>query len=203
VGHVFQNPEHQFVADTVRGEVAYSLAQSKRGTLNARQRDLVEATLGRFGLQGLADANPFSLSQGQKRRLSVAAMLVRGQSLLFLDEPTFGQDRVQSARLVEMLHELWRGGHTIVMLTHDMDLVAQHAQRVLVLRGGRLIFDGPPRIFFTDESLVAEARLGRPVLAELSAALAHRLGRNPGLLTCDDFAAAAGSPSRRLVAEHP
>jgi energy-coupling factor transport system ATP-binding protein len=194
IGHVFQNPEHQFVANTVRGEVAYSLSQSKRQALSLRQQDLIAATLQRFGLQKLADADPFSLSQGQKRRLSVAAMLVRGQSALVLDEPTFGQDRVQAIRLMEMLTELWREGHMIVVLAHDMELVANYARRLLVLRGGRLAFDGEPRTFFADDDLVAEMRLGRPILADLAKLLHRELYAEPGLLTCDDFVQWAGSP---------
>ena len=84
MGHVFQNPEHQFVSDTVLGELAFSLSP-KAGSKGARhltdtQRELVEAWLDRLGLLPLAEANPFTLSQGQKRRLSVAAMLIRGQS---------------------------------------------------------------------------------------------------------------------------
>ncbi len=194
VGHVFQNPEHQFVADTVRHEVAYSLAQSRRRVLNPEQRALIETTLHRFALEKLADADPFTLSQGQKRRLSVAAMLVRGQSVLFLDEPTFGQDREQAARLLQMLQEVWREGHTIVVLTHDMELVAEYAQRVLVLREGRLRFQGEPRAFFADAALVAETHLERPALADLSAEMQHAFHTRPDLLTSADFLLAAGSP---------
>jgi energy-coupling factor transporter ATP-binding protein EcfA2 len=194
VGYVFQNPEHQFVSDTVRGELAYSLAHSRHGALTAEHDDLIEATLLRFGLKRLEQANPFSLSQGQKRRLSVAAMLVRAQSVLFLDEPTFGQDQAQAARLMGMLQELWQEGRAIVVATHDMDLVAEYCHRVLVLRDGRLLFCGAPRDFFSRDDVVAEAELGRPALAHLSSLLARRHGTDPALLTVADYLAAASHP---------
>jgi energy-coupling factor transporter ATP-binding protein EcfA2 len=192
VGHVFQNPEHQLVADSVHGELAYSLSQSKHGKLSAEQEATVAATLQRFGLERLAEANPYTLSQGQKRRLSVAAMLVRAQPVLVLDEPTFGQDYDQALKLMDLLSELWRQGSTIVVVTHDMNLAAQYAQQLLVLDRGELRFCGPPGEFFAAEELVTRASLGRPPLAELAAALAREQGRDLRLLTLNDFFAAAG-----------
>lgn len=200
VGHVFQNPEHQFVSDTVRGELAYSLSHSRRGALSVEDEAAVEAALVRFDLKRLELANPFSLSQGQKRRLSVATMLICAQSVLVLDEPTFGQDRAQSARIMDMLTELWRAGRTIVVVTHDMDLVATYAHKVLVLRDGRLLFFGQPRDFFADAEAVEEAGLDRPALARLSSLLDLHRGRDHRgedyrpLLTIDDYLAAAGYP---------
>ena len=194
VGHVFQNPEHQFVTDTVRGELVYSLCPSKRDRLTIADESLVEAALSRFDLKRLEQANPFSLSQGQKRRLSVAAMLVRAQSILFLDEPTFGQDQAQTAKLMGMLQELWSEGRSIVIITHDMDLVAEYAHRLLVLQEGKLRFLGAPRDFFARDDMVAETGLGRPALAGLSSLLALRHDTHPGLLTVEDYLSAVGTP---------
>ena len=124
VGYVFQNPEHQFVSDTVLGELAYSLSPKagRKGArhLTAAQRELAETWLDRLGLLPLAEANPFTLSQGQKRRLSVAALLIRGQSALVLDEPTLGQDESQAGRLMAMMQEFRAAGGTVAMITHDM-----------------------------------------------------------------------------------
>jgi len=156
-GYVFQNPEHQFVADRVHDELAYSLRA--RGWEEARIRARVDELLARFGLQAHADRNPFTLSQGQKRRLSVATMLAAGQRLLILDEPTFGQDRRTAYALMDSMAELNRQGVTILMITHDMRLVREYARRALVLHQGRLIFDGTPADLFTHPDLVARARL--------------------------------------------
>ncbi len=163
VGHVFQNPEHQVVRDSVREEVAYSLACLKGVKVLAPEEDAeVDRWLERFGLQEAAGANPFALSQGQKRRLSVAAMVVRAQQALVLDEPTFGQDEAHNVRLLDSLAELKEQGKTIVLVTHDMDVVAEYADHLLVLRAGELAYAGEPQGFFAQPELVEVCGLEVP-----------------------------------------
>ena len=140
VGFVFQNPEHQFVTDRVWDELAYSL--KVRGWPEARVRQRVEALLRDFHLTAHADRNPFTLSQGQKRRLSVGTMLAAGQRLLVLDEPTFGQDRNTAYALMDRLRALNQQGVTIVMITHDERLAREYARRKVVLAEGRVVYDG-------------------------------------------------------------
>ncbi len=135
-GFVFQNPEHQFVTERVADEVAYSLRA--RGVPEAQVQARVQALLRRFRLEAHAGQNPFRLSQGQKRRLSVATMLAVAPRLLILDEPTFGQDRNTAYALMDLLLELNREGVTIVMITHDTRLVRQYARHVAEMRDGRL-----------------------------------------------------------------
>jgi energy-coupling factor transporter ATP-binding protein EcfA2 len=164
-GYVFQNPEHQFVADTVADELAYSLRARRRP--EAEIEATVHNLLARFDLAALAKANPFSLSQGQKRRLSVATMLAVGQRLLILDEPTFGQDRRGADQLMELLAGLNRDGVTLLMITHDMRLVADYARSVHILADGRLIYSGTPADLFARPDVMREARLVLPPLLEL------------------------------------
>ena len=140
-GFVFQNPEHQFVTERVEDEIAYGLRA--RGRPESEVQARTQALLARFGLQAHARHNPFRLSQGQKRRLSVATMLAVAPRLLILDEPTFGQDRNTAYALMDLLLDLNREGVTIVMVTHDTRLVRQYARHVAVLRGGRLVWHGP------------------------------------------------------------
>lgn len=196
VGHVFQNPEHQFVTDTVWGELAFSLApragRRKAGKLTPEQRASIDVWLERLGLLRLAEANPFSLSQGQKRRLSVAAMLVRGQDVLILDEPTLGQDELQAARLMAMMAELQMEGRTVIMVTHDMRLVSEYADSLVALGAGRVLFAGPPTGFFADMDLMTRSGLALPALGRVAARLHRDHGVPAGLNTLATFAAAAG-----------
>ncbi len=196
VGHVFQNPEHQFVTDTVWGELAFSLVpragHRKAGRLSPEQRAQVDAWLDRLDLLRLAEANPFTLSQGQKRRLSVAAMLVRGQEVLILDEPTLGQDELQAARLMAMMAELQHEGKTVIMVTHDMRLVSEHADSLVVLGEGRVGYQGAPDAFFADPALVKRSGLAVPALGRVAVQLHRDHGVSARLNTLDGIVKAAG-----------
>lgn len=163
VGFVFQNPEHQFVETTVFDELAHGVrlaAGADEDAVRLRVDDVLE----RFGLGGRATAHPFLLSGGQKRRLSVGTALVANAPILALDEPTFGQDRARADELLKILGDLHRAGTTILAVTHDMQLVAEHATRVIVLEEGRIAADGPPAEVFADEALLVRAGLAVPVL---------------------------------------
>ncbi|MBW4033124.1 MAG: ABC transporter ATP-binding protein [Acidobacteria bacterium] len=133
IGTVFQNPEHQFVAATVREELA--LGPRALGLPNAEIGARVESLLDRLGLSALAGANPFTLSGGQKRRLSVAAVLASRPRVLVLDEPTFGQDAVTWAALVSLLDELRASGTAIVAATHDIRFLEAIGAHELALSG--------------------------------------------------------------------
>ncbi len=146
VGYVFQYPEHQFVADTVFDEVAFGLRQMKLTENQVEERAL--EMLARFGLDALRERHPFALSKGQKRRLSVASMLVLRPELFILDEPTTGQDLRNTLQLMDYLLDLRAQGLTILLITHSMELVARYATSVLVLKEGKIGFTGSPEALF-------------------------------------------------------
>ncbi len=131
IGTVFQEPEHQFLAPTVRAELAIGPRALKlpQAEIDARVGELLD----RLRLTHLAEANPFTLSGGEKRRLSVATVLATRPRLLVLDEPTFGQDSRTWSELVAILAELIDDGSGLVMMTHDSDLVATLADATLEL----------------------------------------------------------------------
>jgi energy-coupling factor transporter ATP-binding protein EcfA2 len=172
IGFVFQNPEHQFIKDTVYEELAFGLRL--QGFTEEEINSKVKQTLEVCKLSGMDSANPFSLSQGQKRRLSVAVMLVDEQKLLILDEPTFGQDAFTSKQLMNLLAEGVKKGRTLVMITHDMELVREHADRVFVLNKGLLFYAGPPHKLWEDQTLVKEARLLPPIYNSIAQKLQTR-----------------------------
>lgn len=154
LGYVFQNPEQQFITDSVYEEIAFGLEDKSR----------VKTILEKMGLNKHAAAHPFSLSQGQKRRLSVATMLIHDQDLLILDEPTFGQDANTAAEIMRVLDE--KNG-AVFMITHDMELVDQYVDTVYVLDKGELIFSGPPESLWGNHRVVERARLKLPFRIQL------------------------------------
>lgn len=132
LGFVFQNPEHQFVRDTVADEVSFTLEHGGRHQPEDIRRR-VEETLTRLRLAGTDSRNPFTLSGGEKRRLSVATMLVGEAPLLALDEPTFGQDWSTLRELERMIVELAVEGVAILIVTHDREFASRTAHREVQL----------------------------------------------------------------------
>lgn len=119
IGTVFQDPEHQFVARTVREELAVGPRALGAADVDARVDELLDA----FGLAHLADANPFTLSGGEQRRLAIGTVIASRPPVVVLDEPTSGQDRATWQAVVDRLGELADSGTAIVAVTHDQDLV--------------------------------------------------------------------------------
>ena len=161
IGFVFQNPEHQFIAHTVFDELAHG----------AQDPDAVQEMLARFGLEDKADRHPFLLSGGEKRRLSVGTALITRPHVLALDEPTFGQDRARASELLGLLDALRSEGTTIVIVTHDLQLVAEHATHTVVLADGRVHAAGPTEELFRSEHVFTEAGLRLPALQRMRAEL--------------------------------
>lgn len=181
LGLVFQNPESQFATNVVRDELRFSL---KSLSLSEQEQEArANAMLERFQLSEEADKSPFLLSQGQKRRLSVATMLLTGQKTLVLDEPTYGQDYENREALMQLLQTLNREGVTVIVVTHDMALVAEYADRVAVLCEGEIAFTGDPHALFAEPDLLRRARLALPDTARFTAQLRERVPAVPRMLS--------------------
>lgn len=129
----------------------------------------VEEMLTRFGLEHKAGVHPFLLSGGEKRRLSVGTALITRPRVLALDEPTFGQDRARAAELLDLLQNLRAEGTTIVIVTHDLQLVAEHSTHIVMLAEGRVRAAGPTASLFRDQQLFADAGLRMPALQRVLA----------------------------------
>jgi energy-coupling factor transport system ATP-binding protein len=135
IGTVFQNPEHQFLTQRLGDELA--LGPLRSGVLAGRAREVAFGLLERLGLTAYAEANPFTLSGGQQRRLSVATALATSPQVLVLDEPTFGQDAGTWREVVRLLAELRTAGRALCLITHDRDLVNLLADDELALGADR------------------------------------------------------------------
>lgn len=167
VGYVPQNPNALLFADTVRQEVAFT----RRGhhLPPGDEAELLET----LGLTGLADAYPRDLSAGERQRVALAAILAAEPEVLLLDEPTRGLDYWQKQALVTYLHAQQAQGRTTLLVTHDVELVAACADRVVVLGNGQVILDGPTREVMT-QSLVFASQV-------------NKLYRDPRVLTVADL----------------
>lgn len=152
----FQNPEHQFIFERVVDELA-------NGYVEGEVPDHVRGLLDEFGLGHEAQKSPYALSQGQKRRLSVAVMVSQDHDLYCLDEPTFGQDAKTRAKIMERLQARQQQGAAVIISTHDLDMVRQYASRVVVVDQGTVIFDGSYGALMESPQILERARLlGRP-----------------------------------------
>jgi len=164
LGYVFQYPEHQFVSGSVLDEVLFGLRLRGVGGAEATRR--AARMLERFGLDALGAASPYSLSHGQKRRLSVATALVTEPQVVVLDEPTFGQDRHHTRELMAALRQLLGAGSVVAIITHDLSLAGEHAGHIVAMSHGRSIFDGHPRDLFERPDVIDAAGLHVPPLVE-------------------------------------
>jgi energy-coupling factor transport system ATP-binding protein len=166
VAYIFQTPEKQFIRNTVVDEMGHGVKALKLPPAEIDQR--VEAFLDTVRLTDRKDASPYALSHGQKRRLSVACMIIAEPEVVILDEPTFGQDWEQAKRLMEVMRELADGGAAVTFITHDMRLVAGYADRCAVMSGGAVIFDGTPHELFADPEVLRRSHLKPPPVWDFS-----------------------------------
>jgi len=181
VGYVFQNPDHQIFALSVRDEVAYGLRN--QGWDDARITERVDAVLDQVGMSEFAARHPFTLGKGERQRLAVASVLALEPEVLVIDEPTTGQDWEGAQAMMRLVEELSAAGHTIVMITHDMTLVARHARRALVFADGRLIADDAPLALFSRPDVLERGMLVAPQITRLASAL----GCPHPVATVEDF----------------
>lgn len=195
IGYCYQNPDHQIFAATVFEEIEFGprnlgVAEDEVVRRTGRLLDLVR-------LRSEADRYPFSLGRGQRQKLAVASVLAMEPRIVIVDEPTTGLDWQGGEAMMEVMAELHRAGRTVVIITHDMNIVAEYAERLVVMASGRIVADGPPADVFVQESALREAFLRPPQ--------AFRIGRQrPDLfgtaLTVDDATAALVGADGRVAA---
>jgi energy-coupling factor transporter ATP-binding protein EcfA2 len=184
VGYLFQNPDHQIFAPTVREEVAFGPRN-----LGFSEREVAARTteaLALFELGDKADTPPAVLGYGLRRQVTLAAVWAMRPQILVLDEPTAGLDWRSSRALMEEVGTLNRQGHTIILVTHDMKLVAEFARRVLVLDEGRTLAYEPTRQLFQQEAILRQASLSPPPITVLARRM-RACGLRGDSLTVEEF----------------
>ena len=165
VGIVFQNPDDQIFAPTVEEDVAFGPLNLKLPMEEVQKR--VTESLARVGMSGFEKKAPHHLSGGQKKRVAIAGILAMKPEVMVLDEPTAGLDPQGVVNLQKLLRKLNDEGITIIISTHEVDLVPNYAQRVFVLVDGLLIAEGTPREIFAQPEILEQANLKVPIVTEL------------------------------------
>ena len=177
VGYVLQNPNQMISTNMIFDEVALGLRL--RGVSEEDIKERVYQVLKTCGLYEFRKWPISALSYGQKKRVTIASILVLGPEILVLDEPTAGQDQCNYTEIMEFLDSLQEKGHTIVMITHDMQLMLDYSDRALVVSDGQILADLSPAELFTHPDILQEANLKETSIF----ALANRLGMDPLALT--------------------
>ncbi len=172
VGLAFQNPDRQIFAARVRSEVAFG--PRNLGRRGADLERLVGAALEAVGLADQADTNPYDLGFSRRKLLALASILAMQTPILVLDEPTTGQDLRGVRRVADIVRSVAAEGRTVIAISHDMRFVAEHFERVVVMRAGRIVLDAEPATVFAEPNwpTLASTYLEPP----LPAVVAARLG---------------------------
>lgn len=168
VGFLFQNPDHQICCNTVREELQFGFqAQGRLDDIACRR---VDEMIERFDFD--ADAEPYLLNRGTRQLLALASIIVCEPDIIILDEPTTGLDFRECEKVMEVISQMNDSGTTVVMVCHDMEVVADHAKRVIAMTQGQIVADGQTIEVLRNRDAVSRAHLLEPQIIEISMKLA-------------------------------
>lgn len=184
VGVVFQDADAQLVMSSVLEEVMLGLTM--RGMPGRQARDKARQMLEKMGIAHLAERPPYALSGGQKQRAAIAAVMVMRPKILVLDEATSELDSLTVHRIFDLCQELNEQGETIVLVTHEMELLSQYADRIVLFDAGQVLLQGPPRQVFQQAETFHRVGVRLPQVTELVQSLGGRLGASTLPLSVDE-----------------
>jgi energy-coupling factor transport system ATP-binding protein len=162
VGYLFQNPDNQIFTDSVTQELKFGLENIKLSDTAIEER--VNHAISMMELEEFRDRHPHSLSRGQRQRLAVASILAMEPDIIVLDEPTTGQDWGHVNKFLQQIRHLNELGKTIILVTHDMNLVAEYARRTVVMDNGKIVLDGDTRHVFSEQEILEKTGITLPVI---------------------------------------
>lgn len=164
VGFLFQNPDRQICCSTVREELLFGFRAQGRADAEAEAK--VDAMIERFGFDG--DAEPFLLNRGTRQLLALASIIVMEPPVVVLDEPTTGLDFRECVKVMDVIAELNARGTTVIMVCHDMEVVADYAKRVIAMTAGQVVADGETFAVLRDRDVLARTHLLPPQMVDVS-----------------------------------
>jgi len=164
-GFVFQNPDHQLFSETVEEEVAFGLKNFGFEAEVIEQR--ITWALNLLSLTQYRKTSPFLLSGGERKRVALASVLAWNPNMLILDEPTIGQDHQQKEKLRQFIVQMQAQGKTVVIVTHDVEFVAECNPRVVLMKEGNVVADGEGREILTTPKVLAQSSIVLPQIAQI------------------------------------
>lgn len=168
VGYVFQNPDHQLFNRSVKSEIAYGPRNINLAEDEVEQRVREAARVAGVS-EDLFETHPYFLPKGLRQRVAIASILALKPRTIIVDEPTTGQDMQQSLEVMNFLRRLWKEeGHTIIIITHEMRIVADYAERTVVLGQGQILFDAPTRQVFAQPEILQQTYVEPPQITRLA-----------------------------------
>ena len=171
VATLFQNPDHQICKETVLDEVAFGLELAGVEAAQARRR--AQGVIERFGL--VAGDSPLNLPRWQRQMVDLGSVVVMDPEVVLLDEPTSGLDYRECMTVMETVREMAERGCAVIMVCHDMEVVSDFAERIVVMAHGRILARGEKDELFADEALMREASVEAPQVIRLAGVLAREL----------------------------
>jgi len=165
VGFVFQNPDHQLFSETVEEEISFGLKNFGFAENVTEKR--VTWALNLLSLTQYRKTSPFMLSGGERKRVALASVLAWDPKILILDEPTIGQDYQQKEKLRQFIMQMETQKKTVVIVTHDVEFVAECNPRILLMREGKIVADGEAKKILTNSDLLAMASIVPPQVAQI------------------------------------
>ena len=165
VGFVFQNPDHQLFSETVEQEIAFALKNF--GFEEAVVEKQITWALNLLSLEQYRKTSPFMLSGGERKRVALASVLAWDPQILILDEPTIGQDHEQKEKLRQFILQLQTQGKTVVIVTHDVEFVAECNPRVILMNEGKIVADGEGKEILTNTAALVESSIVLPQVAQI------------------------------------
>ncbi len=174
VGVVFQYPEYQLFEETIEKDISFGPLKIGISPEETTQRVKDAMALVGLSYEEYKNISPFELSGGQKRKVAIAGVLAMNPSILILDEPIAGLDPIGRYNLMELIKKLHQEGTTIIMISHNMDDLANYASRVIALKNGKVMLDGTPKEVFSQYEQIEEAGLMVPQATEIVKMLRNR-----------------------------
>lgn len=185
LGYVLQNPDRQLFADTVREELAFG--PTNQGVSEEEVNKRIDYILKSVGIMHLADEYPPALSKGDRAKVVIGSVLAMEPQVIILDEPTGGQDYIGRYQIMDIAKKFHDRGHTVIVVTHSMALVAEYCEKIVVLCNAEILLQGTSKEVFSQPEVLAKTFIRPPQITELANRMKEELGIHETLLSVEEM----------------